>query len=92
MSYSVSLTWDEDATAVGFNIYQRQSTSATYTDSTDVGHPTPVGGKLTAQVTVPTSGLWMFAIAAYDGLGNKGAYSQEVEMNVRPRLLVLVGR
>ena len=92
MSYPVSLTWDEDATATDFLVYQRPQDTSTYTDSTNVGHPTPAAGKLTAVVSVPYSGVWFFAVVARDGLGNEGGYSQEIEALVRQRLLVMVGR
>ena len=86
MSQAVSVTWTAASGAAGYLLKARLQGSATYTVSTDVGNVT------TGVISVPSSGSWRITCVAYDGLDVEAAYSQELETEVRPLKLVLVGK
>ena len=86
MSQIVSVTWSAAGGAAGYTLKARLQGSATYTVTNDVGNVT------TGTISVPSSGSWRITAVAYDGAAVEAAYSQELETEVRPLKLVLVGK
>ena len=76
---TVSLQWDDDPTVTGYYI-DAGTVSGTYSQSTDVGHPTPLGGIVAAGVSVPSFGTWYAVIVGYNASHVRGASSQELSI------------
>lgn len=66
------MSWNAVAGASGYRIHAGP-VSGLYTHvSADIASPT-----VTGSVTVPTTGTWYVAVAAYDANGYEGEYSAE---------------